>query len=78
MAIDKVTDFDQQNLPVINKILRALDADKWQVRYFDNAPTVSDLNIGQVGFYEVGGGIARIYYKAPGGTVYYWASDGTL
>jgi len=74
----KMLGFEERDLPIINKFLEEIDRGKWRVRYFDSAPTSASLNQREIGVYDDGSAVRRIYFKTHLGTVCYINASGTL
>lgn len=66
--IQQVTKFEAQDIPVVNENLRQLNTKKWEVKYFETAPTTNDLNEGQLGVYD-DGATRELYFKSHLGTL---------
>lgn len=43
--LDKVNKFTEQDIPVINEVLRKLDDEKWKIRYVLEVPTASTMSV---------------------------------
>jgi hypothetical protein len=66
--IVKIPDTEMQSATVVNENYRQLNDKKWEVKYFDTAPTADDLNQGQLGVYD-NGATRELYFKSQNDTL---------
>ncbi len=68
--LDKLSKFEERDIPVLNDILRKLDDEKWQIRYVIVAPTTATMSLKEIVILD-DGTTRRLYIKTGKGTLGY-------